>query len=123
MKLLQRSLAARIVASLLAISAMALISIVVTMAVAGGSRGDAAAINVAGSLRMNTYQIVAALQRYERIPLMDHQAEVYMLKRRLEERLASDELTGAIPVSEAHELRQQYRLILSRWHNELEPQV
>ncbi|MCE9662027.1 histidine kinase [Halomonas sp. M5N1S17] len=123
MKLLQRSLVARIVASLLAISAMALISIVVTMAVAGGSRGDAAAINVAGSLRMNTYQIVAALQRYERIPSMDHQAAVYVLKRRFEERLASDELTGAIPVSEAHELRRQYRLVLSRWHNELAPEV
>ena len=123
MKLLQRSLVARIVASLLAISAMALISIVVTMAVAGGSRGDAAAINVAGSLRMNTYQIVAALQRYERIPSLEHQAEVHVLKRRFEERLASDELTGAIPVSEAHELRRQYRLILGRWHNELAPQV
>ncbi|RDB44307.1 HAMP domain-containing protein [Halomonas sp. DQ26W] len=123
MKLLQRSLVARIVASLLAISAMALISIVVTMAVAGGSRGDAAAINVAGSLRMNTYQIVGALQRYERTPLMVHQAEVNVLKRRFEERLASDALTGAIPVSEAHELRRQYRLVLSRWHNELAPEV
>ncbi|MDX5378859.1 MAG: type IV pili methyl-accepting chemotaxis transducer N-terminal domain-containing protein, partial [Halomonas sp.] len=119
MKLLQRSLVARIVASLLAISAMALISIVVTMAVAGGSRGDAAAINVAGSLRMNTYQIVAALQRYERHPSMEHQAAVHVLKRRFEERLESDELTGAIPVSEAHDLRRQYRLVLSRWHNEL----
>ncbi|PMR77392.1 histidine kinase [Billgrantia endophytica] len=123
MKLLQRSLVARIVASLLAISAMALISIVVTMAVAGGSRGDAAAINVAGSLRMNTYQIVAALQRFERTPSMEHQAEVHVLKRRFETRLASDNLTGAIPVSEAHELRQQYRLVLSRWHNELAPEV
>ncbi|MGR2740964.1 histidine kinase [Billgrantia sp. Q4P2] len=123
MKLLQRSLVARIVASLLAISALALISIVVTMAVAGGSRGDAAAINVAGSLRMNTYQIVAALQRYERIPSMEHQAEVHLLKRRFEERLASDELTGAIPVSEAHDLRRQYRLILGRWHNELAPKI
>ncbi len=123
MKLLQRSLVARIVASLLAISAMALISIVVTMAVAGGSRGDAAAINVAGSLRMNTYQIVAALQRFERISSLDNQAEVHVLKRRFEERLASDELTGAIPVSEAHELRRQYRLVLSRWHNELAPEV
>ena len=123
MKLLQRSLVARIVASLLAISAMALISIVVTMAVAGGSRGDAAAINVAGSLRMNTYQIVAALQRYERIPSMEHQAAVHVLKRRFEERLASDELTSAIPVSEAHELRRQYRLVLASWHNELAPEV
>jgi two-component system, NarL family, nitrate/nitrite sensor histidine kinase NarX len=123
MKLLQRSLVARIVASLLAISAMALISIMVTMAVAGGSRGDAAAINVAGSLRMNTYQIVAALQRFERRPTLEHQAAVRVLKSRFEERLASADLTGAIPTSEAHELRRQYRLILSRWHNELAPEV
>jgi len=123
MKLLQRSLVARIVASLLAISAMALISIVVTMAVAGDSRGDAAAINVAGSLRMNTYQIVAALQRYEQLPSMQNQVAVHQLKRRFEERLASDKLTGAIPVSEAHKLRRQYRLVLSRWHNDLAPEI
>ncbi|MCG6656898.1 HAMP domain-containing protein [Halomonas campisalis] len=123
MKLLQRSLVARIVASLLAISAMALVSIVVTMAVAGGSRGDAAAINVAGSLRMNTYQIVAALQRFERRPTWEHQTEIRVLKERFEERLTGDNLTGAIPTSEAHELRRQYRLILSRWHNELAPEV
>src|SRR5690554_105248 len=123
MKLLQRSLAARIVASLLAISAMALVSIMVTMAVASGSRGDAAAINVAGSLRMNTYQIVAALQRYEHTPSTEHKVEVHALKRRFEERLESEALSGAIPTSEAHALRQQYRLILARWHNQLAPQV
>ncbi|WP_415843797.1 type IV pili methyl-accepting chemotaxis transducer N-terminal domain-containing protein, partial [Vreelandella rituensis] len=65
MKLLQRSLVARIIASLLAISSIVVISIVVTIVVAGSSRGDAAAINMAGSLRMNTYQIVASLQRYQ----------------------------------------------------------
>lgn len=123
MKLLQRSLVARIIASLLAISAMALISIAVTMAVAGDSRGDAAAINVAGSLRMNTYQIVAALQRYEQLPSMENQVAVHQLKRRFEERLTSVQLTTAIPLSEAHELRRQYRLVLSRWHNSLAPMV
>ncbi|TFH87718.1 HAMP domain-containing protein [Billgrantia azerbaijanica] len=123
MKLLQRSLIARIVASLLAISGMALISIVVTMAVAGGSQGDAAAINVAGSLRMNTYQIVAALQRYQQHPNIEHETAVRVLANRFGERLDNEELTGAIPLSEAHELRKQYRLILTRWHNELAPHV
>ena len=68
MKLLQRSLVARIIASLLAISGMALISVTLTMAMSNSSRGDAAAINVAGSLRMTVYQMMWALQRLEYAP-------------------------------------------------------
>ncbi|TLF52336.1 HAMP domain-containing protein [Halomonas urmiana] len=123
MKLLQRSLVARISASLLAISAMALISIVVTMMVANGSRGDAAAINVAGSLRMNTYQIVAALQRYEREPEPAQRERVQALSERFHERLASPRLTAALPAAEDHPLREQYRLLQTRWDEALAPQV
>ncbi|MCL7941748.1 type IV pili methyl-accepting chemotaxis transducer N-terminal domain-containing protein [Halomonas sp. ATCH28] len=123
MKLLQRSLVARIVASLLAISAMALISIVVTMVVANGSRGDAAAINVAGSLRMNTYQIVAALQRYERQPEAAQRERVQALAERFRERLANPRLTAALPEAEDHPLQEQYRLLQARWDEALAPQV
>lgn len=123
MKLLQRSLVARIIASLLAISAMALISIVVTMVVANGSRGDAAAINVAGSLRMNAYQIVAALQRYERQPEAARRERVEALGERFRERLASPQLTGALPEAEDHPLQTQYRLLQARWDEALAPQM
>ncbi|TDR56943.1 two-component system nitrate/nitrite sensor histidine kinase NarX [Halomonas ventosae] len=123
MKLLQRSLVARISASLLAISALALVSIVVTMVVANGSRGDAAAINVAGSLRMNTYQIVAALQRYERQPEAAQRERVQALAERFRERLASPRLTQALPEAEDHPLREQYRLLQARWDEALAPQV
>ncbi|QFU00206.1 Nitrate/nitrite sensor protein NarX [Halomonas sp. THAF5a] len=123
MKLLQRSLVARISASLLAISAIALISIVVTMMVANGSRGDAAAINVAGSLRMNTYQIVAALQRYERAPEPAQRERVQALSERFRERLASSRLTEALPEAEDHPLREQYRQLQTRWEEALAPQV
>ncbi|MDZ7851699.1 MAG: type IV pili methyl-accepting chemotaxis transducer N-terminal domain-containing protein [Halomonas sp.] len=123
MKLLQRSLVARIVASLLAISAMALISIVVTMVVANGSRGDAAAINVAGSLRMNTYQIVAALQRYERQPEPAQRERVEALSERFRERLANPRLNQALPQAEDHPLQAQYRMLQARWDEALAPQV
>lgn len=123
MKLLRHSLVARITASLLAISAMALVSIVVTMIVAAGSRGDAAAINMAGSLRMNTYQIVSALQRFDQQPGDVERARVAELSDRLEQRMASPELTGALPDAEDHALQRQYRLILERWGQELAPQV
>ena len=123
MRLLRHSLVARITASLLAISAMAIVSIVVTMTVASDSRGDAAAINMAGSLRMNTYQIVAALQRHEHQPGVETRARVTELAERLEQRLASPELTGALPGAEDHALQRQHRLILDRWGQELSPRV
>ncbi|TDO15271.1 MULTISPECIES: type IV pili methyl-accepting chemotaxis transducer N-terminal domain-containing protein [Halomonas] len=123
MKLLQRSLVARIVASLLAISALAMISIVVTMVIANSSRGDAAAINVAGSLRMTIYQIVAALQRYERQPEAAQRERVEALSERFHERLASPRLTAALPAAEEHPLRAQYQLLQARWDEVLAPQV
>ncbi|WP_043531412.1 histidine kinase [Litchfieldella xinjiangensis] len=123
MKLLQRSLVARITASLLAISVMALVSIAVTMTVANSSRGDAAAINTAGSLRMNTYQIVAALQRYEQTPGSVGREAVTRLAERFTQRLDSPQLVGAIPEAGDHPLREQYRLIHLRWDSELLPEV
>jgi len=123
MKLLQRSLVARIVASLLSISAMALISIVVTMTVANGSRGDAAAINVAGSLRMNTYQLVAALQRYAQAPEAGQRERVEALRERFSERLNSNRLTQALPNEQDHPLQSQYRNLQRHWQEALAPQV
>ncbi|WP_404295301.1 type IV pili methyl-accepting chemotaxis transducer N-terminal domain-containing protein [Halomonas sp.] len=123
MRLLRHSLVARVIASLLAISAMALISIVVTMTVASGSRGDSAAINMAGSLRMNTYQIVAALQRFEHQPGAETRARVTELAERFAQRLASPELTDALPDADDHALQSQHRRLLNRWEQELAPQV
>ena len=123
MRLLRHSLVARVIASLLAISAMALISIMVTMTVASDSRGDSAAINMAGSLRMNTYQIVAALQRFEHQPGAETRARVAELAERFEQRLASPELTDALPNARDHALQSQHRRLLERWEQELAPQV
>lgn len=123
MKLLQRSLVARISASLLSISAMALISIVVTMTVAGSNRGDAAAINQAGSLRMNTFQIVVALQRYEKEPTDLRRQRVQELTDKFHSRLEDTRLTAALPRAEDHGMQAQYRQLLSRWNTELMPLV
>ncbi|APE30720.1 nitrate/nitrite sensor protein NarX [Halomonas aestuarii] len=123
MKLLQRSLVARISASLLAISAMALVSIAVTVSVAGSSQGDATAINVAGSLRMNTYQLVAALQRYDRTPGPEQRAEVEAIADRFAERLQSPGLTDTLPGADDHELQVQYRRLTTQWQEQLAPRV
>lgn len=119
MRLLQRSLVARIVASLLAIAAMALVSIVVTLTVAAGSRGDAAAINMAGSLRMTAYQVEAALQAYQRRPDTEQAARVEATVERFRERMTRPALVEALPAAEDHALQRQYRQILVRWDETL----
>lgn len=123
MKLLQRSLVARISASLLAISAMALISIVVTIVVASSNSGDAAAINQAGSLRMNAFQIVVALQRYEKTPTDLRHQRVQKLATQFRSRLEDNRLVGALPSDESHKMQHQYQQLQERWDNELTPLV
>jgi two-component system nitrate/nitrite sensor histidine kinase NarX len=121
--LLQRSLVARIVASLLAITAMAVVSIVVTMLVANSSRGDAAAINMAGSLRMNSYQIAAALLYHQQHPTDAERDNIERLVTRLRQRLVSPQLTGAIPEARDHALNESYRDLLARWKTQLAPRI
>ncbi|PAU72669.1 MULTISPECIES: type IV pili methyl-accepting chemotaxis transducer N-terminal domain-containing protein [Halomonadaceae] len=121
MKLLQRSLVARIIASLLAIGGMALISITLTMAMSNSSRGDAAAINVAGSLRMNAYQIMGALQRLKYAPEETNQEQLKGLITRFDERLHGTTLQQTIPSDDRHERRHQLEKLQNYWQHSLRP--
>ncbi|MEA2118515.1 type IV pili methyl-accepting chemotaxis transducer N-terminal domain-containing protein [Halovibrio sp. HP20-50] len=121
MKLLQRSLVARIIASLLAISGMALISITLTMAMSNSSRGDAAAINVAGSLRMNAYQIMGALQRLEYAPEEASEEQLARLVASFDQRLNGTTLQQTIPTDDRHERRRQLEKIQTYWQRTLRP--
>lgn len=121
MKLLQRSLVARIIASLLAISGMALISITLTMAMSNGSRGDAAAINVAGSLRMNAYQIMGALQRLEYAPEETSEEQLESLVESFDKRLNGTTLQQTIPADDRHERHRQLEKIQTYWQHTLRP--
>lgn len=121
MKLLQRSLVARIIASLLAISGMALISILLTMTMSNGTRGDAAAINVAGSLRMNAYQIMGALQRIQYAPQATSEEQLEELIMRFDQRLHGATLEQSIPADDRHERRRQLEKIHTYWQFTLRP--
>ncbi|SFU52323.1 histidine kinase [Halomonas korlensis] len=119
MKLLQRSLIVRIVASLLAVMAMTLMSIAFTMTIATDSRGDAAAINVAGSLRMNLYQIDAALQRYHQQPDAERRERLAALTASFRDRLSQPSLLSVIPDDPEHDLTRQYHQIESQWNDQV----
>src|SRR5690554_7981819 len=72
---------------------------------------------------MNTYQIVAALQRFDQRPVPTRRSSDLELAERFEQRLSSPELTGALPRAQDHVLQHQHRQLQARWAEELAPQV
>jgi len=87
MKVLRHSLIARIVAFLVVISGISMISISLTMVIAQSSQGDAAAINLAGSLRWNASQIKEALSDPTNKPSQALEQQVESLSELLSTRL------------------------------------
>jgi two-component system nitrate/nitrite sensor histidine kinase NarX len=87
MKVLRHSLVARIVAFLLVISGISMASIGLTMVIAESSRGDATAINLAGSLRWNASQIKEALSDPANTPSQVLEQQVNSLSDLLSNRL------------------------------------
>lgn len=86
-------------------------------------RGDASAINQAGSLRMQSYRIVSVLalaQNGSKGHIADAQA-IQSELRAFDNRLASPRLVDALPDSNEHELSRTYRLLDQRWANEVRP--
>lgn len=80
--------------------------------------GDAATINLAGSLRMQTYRITTALlsgdQRADRAP---------EAVREFTQRLDSPLLREILTRNTSPQAQQAYRLISTRWHQQLEPML
>ncbi|WP_075879202.1 histidine kinase [Vreelandella massiliensis] len=121
MKILRHSLVARIVAFLLVISGMAIASIGLTMLIAQSSQGDAAAINVAGSLRLNSAQIAEALQRPSHYDPDKTAREVNRLAERLSTRLESPALEKGHPYTRNSKILEQRNALKSQWQQTLTP--
>ncbi|MCL7931644.1 histidine kinase [Halomonas llamarensis] len=121
MKILRHSLVARIVAFLLVISGMAIVSIGLTMLIAQSSRGDATAINVAGSLRLNSAQIARVLQRSTAGETVETVREVNRLMTRLTARLESSQLEQGHHYTRSGQLSEQLSVLKTQWYQEITP--
>lgn len=117
MKLLRHSLVARIVAYLLAISGMAIISISLTLVIAHHSQDDAAAINVAGSLRMTTAQIIEVLQRTPSTEQSSNDVD------RLSEKMGTSLNSPTLHHFGNDQILEQREGLQQHWHNTLMPML
>jgi two-component system nitrate/nitrite sensor histidine kinase NarX len=99
---------------------LALLSMISSVFIAESSKGDAAAINLAGSLRMQSYRIATRLQQPDRVDAYPAQAverEISEFERRLDHLWQ----TGAISLKEAIPAIRTLRTISQSWLESLKP--
>ncbi|HAC30504.1 MAG TPA: histidine kinase, partial [Marinobacter hydrocarbonoclasticus] len=101
-----------------AIVLTAIVSMATTLAVSNSIEGNATAINLAGSLRMGAFQLVArsATEDYR-----NGQRAILERIAEYEERLKAPAITRSLPGTDDHPLLQQYRRVNEQWTNQLRP--
>ena len=99
---------------------LALSSMISSVFIAESSKGDAAAINLAGSLRMQSYRIATRLQDAPDDPAA-RAANVVREIDQFEQRLERLWRTGAISLAETDAKHQTLRAIESFWRGALRP--
>lgn len=112
---LDKSLLIRLGISMTVLTALALLGMLSSVIVAEKTQGTAAAVNLAGSLRMQTYRIGMALGRHHD----EHTALMTPLLDEFESRLNSERLLAALPNHELSELRIAHETIRKDWHEEM----
>ncbi len=108
-----RSLVFRTGLTFAAIVLLALVSIVASVVVADHMEGDAAAINVAGSLRMQAFRIGLLIDRPG--------TEVAMAVADFEARLASAGLAQTVDAAGDDHLVQAWQRLQARWREDMKP--
>jgi two-component system nitrate/nitrite sensor histidine kinase NarX len=117
----KKSIVARIGTAMLAVSLMALVSMIGSVIVAQNTQGDAGAINLSGSLRMMSYKMVADSSAHQRF-LTEVQADTLREDiTEFERRLHSDVLNNVIPADGDLHLHQHYMELQRQWLEEIKP--
>lgn len=109
------SVVARLGALIAAIGALAVVSILASMTVAELASGQARAINLAGSLRMQSYVIAATLADGEHGALLERALSGF------DERYAAQALTTALPASAEASIRLAYDDVGLFWAQTFRP--
>ncbi|MDI9244143.1 histidine kinase [Marinobacter sp. CHS3-4] len=101
-----------------AIVLTAVVSMATTLAVSRSIEGNATAINIAGSLRMGAYELLA---RSGSVPNDDQRSQFMDRLNAYEARMAHPEFMRSIPEDGEHPLAQQYSSMDALWREALRP--
>lgn len=107
------------------ISALAITSILASYIISDRMKGDAAALNIAGSLRMQTFRIINSLQEIRLDESVQAKANQKLLKatQGFADRLESRELVTAIPRANDNNLHIIYAAVVEKWRVDIKPKL
>src|SRR5512139_6797 len=116
---LDKSLLIRLGISMTVLTALALLGMLSSVIVAEKTQGAAAAVNQAGSLRMQSYRVGMELGRHHG----ERGAAMTPLLTEFESRLDNERLVAALPEHPLSELRRAHEEIRKEWREEMRPVV
>lgn len=114
---LKKSLIARGGIAMASITLIALLNIFASVIVADRAQGDAAAINMAGSLRMHVTRLGYLLQKEPAVPLPQLQQQAAIISGKLH----GNELARVLQYHRKGTVRNLHDQLISTWHNQVEP--
>ena len=114
-KIFERSLLLRLSLAMGAIALLAVAAMLSSVIIAEMTTGNAAAINQAGALRMQSYRLATLLQQGAA------DAEVALALRQFEASLADPRLSQALPRDPAAEPRAALENVAAAWRREMQP--
>lgn len=117
----EKSLLLRMGLAMATITALAFMGMLSSVIIAETTQGAAAAINQAGSLRMQSYRIASSLARRSDIDNLEATRITRDLMDEFEQRILSPRLTSMIPRNETKQARQVYDHIHARWKRTIRP--
>jgi two-component system nitrate/nitrite sensor histidine kinase NarX len=119
-RLWTQSILVRVGVALGVVTLIALAVIVVATVFTEKSTGKASAINIAGSLRMQSYALATRIANLQAAPGDGTSAALSAIDG-FEARLRSNALVDAVPPEKDAALRQAYEGIVARWQQDVQP--
>lgn len=120
MRSLRDSLITRIGVALGAVIFLALVNIAVSLFVSASARGDAAAINQSGLIRMETQRLITRAERFESSPSAENRQFLERQIDTISGRLIHPRLVNAIPGLD-HPVGNRYHRLRLTWSEFLKP--
>lgn len=118
---LQNSLLVRLGGMFAAITVLAVASMSTSWMVAETTQGSGKAINVAGSLRMQSWRMASLYQRLLQNGKPEYQEDLRKAMARFEGDLKGAPILAVLPDDETAPLRQVYRQVEASWRTQIRP--
>ena len=118
---LQNSLLLRLGGMFAAITLLAVASMSTSWMVAETTQGSGQAINLAGSLRMQSWRMASIYQRFQQNRNPEHLQNLEQAISRFESDLNAGPILAVLPDDETAPLRQVYRQVEGSWHTQIKP--